>query len=35
VSEENKELVRLFYEAGTGDLAAMDEIVTADFVDHH
>jgi predicted ester cyclase len=33
--EENKALVRRFYEAGTGDLSAMDQIVTADFVDHH
>jgi predicted SnoaL-like aldol condensation-catalyzing enzyme len=35
VSEENKALVRRFYEAGTGDLSVMDEIVTADFIDHH
>ena len=35
MSEENKALVRRFYEAGTGDLSVMDEIVTADFVDHH
>jgi hypothetical protein len=35
VSEENKALVRRFYEAGTGDLSVMDQIVTADFVDHH
>ena len=33
--EQNKALVRRFYEAGTGDLSAMDEIVTSDFVDHH
>ena len=35
MSEENKELVRRFYEAGMGDLSAMDEIVAEDFVDHH
>ena len=35
MSEENKELVRRFYQAGTGDLSAMDEIVTAGFVDYH
>jgi predicted ester cyclase len=36
MSEANKELVRRFYAAQrAGDLAAMKEIVTADFVDHH
>jgi C-1 hydroxylase len=35
MSEANKELVRRFYEAGMGDLSAMDEIVTEDFVDRH
>lgn len=35
MSEANKELVRRFYEAGTGDLSVMDEVVTVDFVDHH
>jgi C-1 hydroxylase len=33
--EKNKALVRRLYEAGTGDLSAIDEIVTEDFVDHH
>jgi predicted ester cyclase len=28
-------LVRRYYEAGTGDLAGLEEIVTADFYDHH
>jgi predicted ester cyclase len=31
----NKELVRRYYEAATGDLSQMDQIVTASFVDHH
>jgi predicted SnoaL-like aldol condensation-catalyzing enzyme len=35
MSEESKELVRRFYEAGTGDLSVMDQIVTEDFIDHH
>ena len=35
MSEANKDLVRRFYEAGTGDLSVMDEIVARDFVDHH
>jgi ketosteroid isomerase-like protein len=36
MSEANKELVRRFYAAqGKGDLAALKEIVTADFVDYH
>ena len=33
--EANKELVRRFYKAGTGDLSVMDVIVAEDFVDHH
>lgn len=34
--EQNKELVRRFYAAqGKGDLAAMKEIVTDSFIDHH
>ena len=33
--EENKKLVRRYYEAVEGDLAGIEEIVTADFVDHH
>jgi predicted ester cyclase len=35
MSEGNKELVRRSYEAATGDLSAMDQIVTEDYVDHH
>jgi predicted ester cyclase len=35
MSEGYKALVLRFYKAGTGDLSAMDEIVTEDFVDHH
>ena len=33
--EENKQLVRRYYELVAGDLAAIEEVVTADFVDHH
>ena len=33
--EQNKELVRRFYEAGTGDPSKMEAIVAEDFVDHH
>jgi len=33
--EENKQLVRRYYELVAGGLAGIEEIVTADFVDHH
>ena len=33
--EENKKLVRRYYEAVTRDFARIEEIVTADFLDHH
>ena len=33
--EENKKLVRRYYEIIAGDLAGIEELVTADFVDHH
>ncbi len=33
--EENKKLVRRYYELVAGDLAGIEEVVTADFVDHH
>lgn len=33
--EYNLELVRRYYEAATHDLSQMEQIVTADFVDHH
>jgi len=33
--EENKKLVRRYYEAVAGDLRGIEELVTADFVDHH
>jgi len=33
--EENKTLVRRYYELVAGDLAGIEEVVTADFVDHH
>ena len=33
--EENKELVRRYYEVVEGGLAGIEEVVTADFVDHH
>ena len=35
MSEENKALVRRYYQEAMGDLAGMDEIVAATFVDHH
>lgn len=33
--EENKVLVRRYYELVVGDLSRIEEIVAADFVDHH
>ena len=33
--EENKALVRRYYQEVMGDLSGIDEIVTSDFVDHH
>ena len=33
--EENKKLVRRYYELVAGNLAGIEEVVTADFVDHH
>jgi len=33
--EENKKLVRRYYELVAGDLTGIEELVTADFVDHH
>jgi len=33
--EENKSVVRRYYELVAGDLAGIEEVVTADFVDHH
>lgn len=35
MSEANKELVRRFYAAGTGGLSGLEEIVAADYFDHH
>jgi predicted SnoaL-like aldol condensation-catalyzing enzyme len=35
MSETNKELVRRFYAAGTGDLSGLEEIVADDYYDHH
>ena len=35
MSEANKALVRRYYQEAMGDLAGIDEIVAADFVDHH
>ena len=35
MSESNKALVRRYYREAMGDLAGIDEIVAADFVDHH
>ena len=33
--KENKQLVRRYYELVAGDLRGIEEVVTADFVDHH
>ena len=33
--DANKDLVRRYYEAVAGELTGIEEIVTADFVDHH
>jgi predicted ester cyclase len=33
--EENKKLVRRYYEVVAGHLVGIEEVVTADFVDHH
>ncbi len=35
MSEANKELVRSYYRVTSGDLAGIEDVVTADFVDHH
>ena len=35
MSEKNKRLVRRYYELVVSDPAAIAEVVTADFVDHH
>ncbi len=35
MSEANKDLVRRYYQVTSGDLAGIEDIVTADFVDHH
>ncbi len=33
--EDNKALVRRYYEEAMGDLSGMDELLAPDFVDHH
>jgi predicted ester cyclase len=33
--EQNKQLVRRYYEVVAGDLAGIEDVVTEDFVDHH
>lgn len=33
--EDNKSLVRRYYQEAMADLSGMDEVVVADFVDHH
>jgi predicted ester cyclase len=33
--EKNKELVRRYYAIIAGDMAGIEDVVTADFVDHH
>lgn len=35
MSEENKALVRRYYEEAMGDLSGIEGVVTEDFVDHH
>ncbi len=35
MSEDNKSLVRRYYREAMGDLSGIDQIVAADFVDHH
>ena len=35
MSEANKALVRRYYQEVMGDLSGIDELVAADFVDHH
>jgi predicted SnoaL-like aldol condensation-catalyzing enzyme len=35
MSEENKQLVRRYYEQVMGDLAGIEELVAPGFVDHH
>ena len=35
MSEANKELVRRYYAAAMGDFSGIEEIVTADYHDHH
>jgi len=35
MSEQNKQLVRRYYELAMGDLAGIEEIVAEEFVDHH
>jgi predicted ester cyclase len=35
MSEANKRLVRRYYELVAGNLAGIEQLVTADFVDHH
>ncbi len=33
--EDNKSLVRRYYQEAMGDLAGIEQVVAADFVDHH
>ena len=33
--EENKKLVRRYYQVIAGDMAGIEDVVTSDFVDHH
>jgi predicted ester cyclase len=35
MSEENKSLVRRYYQEAMGDLSGIEQIVAPDFVDHH
>jgi predicted SnoaL-like aldol condensation-catalyzing enzyme len=35
MSEANKELVRCFYAAGTGNLSGLDDVVAENYFDHH
>ena len=35
MSEKNKELVKRYYKEAMGGLSGIEEVVAADFVDHH
>ncbi len=35
MTEQNKSLVRRYYETVTGDMSGLEQLVASDFVDHH